>query len=123
MNKEVENTKAASSRNKVISIAIKDKQALYMSYMPYVEGGGLFLPTNKEYEMGDEKFLLVKIMDEVEPVSISGNVIWVTPTGALGNRPAGVGIQFMGENAQKIANLIESKLGASLSLNRSTHTM
>ena len=88
MNKEVENTKAASSRNKVISIAIKDKQALYMSYMPYVEGGGLFLPTNKEYEMGTEMFLLVKIMDEVEPVSISGNVIWVTPTGALVYCPA-----------------------------------
>lgn len=110
-------------RNAVISIAIKDKQALYMSYMPFVAGGGLFVPTKKDHNLGDEMFLLVRIMDEVDPVQISGKVVWISPVGALGNRPRGVGIQFIGDDARKIANLIESKLGASLSLTRSTHTM
>jgi len=114
---------SGKGRNSVISIAIKDKQALYMSYMPYVKNGGLFVPTKKDYNLGDEMFLLVKIMDEVEPVHISGKVIWVSPPGALGNRPQGVGVQFMGDDAKKTANLIESKLGASISLTRSTHTM
>jgi type IV pilus assembly protein PilZ len=110
-------------RNAVISIAIKDKQALYMSYMPFVSNGGLFVPTQKEYSLGDEMFLLVKIIDEVEPVHISGKVIWISPPGALGNRPRGVGVQFIGEDAHKTVNLIESKLGASISLTRATHTM
>jgi len=110
-------------RNAVISIAIKDKQALYMSYMPFVENGGLFVPTKKEYNLGDEMFLLVKIIDEIEPVHISGKVIWVSPPGALGNRPLGVGIQFTGDDARKTVNLIENKLGASVSLTRPTHTM
>ena len=110
-------------RNSVISIAIKDKQALYMSYMPYIEGGGLFVPTNKEYSLGDEMFLLVKIMDEIDPVHISGKIVWVSPPGALGNRPRGVGVQFGGDDAQATKDLIESKLGASISLTRSTHTM
>ena len=126
MNKEVVQKKTvagSSSRNKVISIAIKDKQALYMAYMPFVQNGGLFVPTKKDYNLGDEMFLLVKIIDEVEPVSISGKVVWITPSGALGNRPQGVGIQITGDNATKTKNLIESKLGASLSLPRSTHTM
>ena len=126
MNKEVTPKKPAengSSRNKVISIAIKDKQALYMAYMPFVQDGGLFVPTKKDYNLGDEMFLLVKIIDEVEPVSISGKVIWITPPGALGNRPEGVGVQFTGDTAVKTKNLIESKLGASLSLGRGTHTM
>ena len=115
--------KNISQRNKVISIEIKDKQALYMAYMPFLKEGGLFLPTKKDYNLGDEVFLLVKILDEIEPTSISGEVAWITPSDALGNRPAGVGVSFIGENARKTANLIESKLGGSLSLGRATHTM
>ncbi len=113
----------AKPRNSVISIAIKDKQALYMSYMPFIQGGGLFVPTKKDYSLGDEMFLLVTIMDEPQPTQISGKVVWISPPGALGNRPPGVGIQFMGDDAPQTARLIESKLGASISLTRSTHTM
>jgi len=113
----------SNERSSVISIAIKDKQALYMSYMPFVKNGGLFVPTKKDYNLGDEMFLLVKIIDEIEPVHISGKVIWISPPGALGNRPRGVGVQFMGDDAKATANLIETKLGASISLTRATHTM
>ena len=118
-----ENGAVERNRNAVISIAIKDKQALYMSYMPFVEGGGLFVPTKKNYSIGDEMFLLVKVMDEQDPIQVSGKVIWISPPGVLGNKPQGVGIQFMGEEAVKNVRLIESKLGASISLTRGTHTM
>ena len=110
-------------RSSVISIAIKDKQALYMSYMPFVKNGGLFVPTKKDYNLGDELFLLVKIMEEPEPVQISGRIVWISPPGALGNRPRGVGVQFTGDSATDAARLIENKLGASISLTRATHTM
>jgi len=123
MNDATVNGDLNKPRNSVISIAIKDKQALYMSYMPFIDGGGLFVPTQKDYSLGDEMFLLVKIMDEIEPVHISGKVVWVSPKGALGNRPRGVGVQFVGDDARGIKDLIESKLGASVSLTRATHTM
>jgi type IV pilus assembly protein PilZ len=110
-------------RSSVISITIRDKQALYMSYMPFVKNGGLFVPTNKDYNLGDELFLLVKIMDEEKPMQISGKVVWISPEGALGNKPRGIGLQFLGDTAKKTSNLIESKLGASVSLTRATHTM
>lgn len=122
-NSEIINGSDTKPRNSVISIAIKDKQALYMSYMPFVENGGLFVPTKKEYNLGDEMFLLVKIIDEIEPIHISGKVIWISPAGALGNRPLGVGIQFTGDDARATVVLIENKLGASVSLTRPTHTM
>lgn len=118
-----EKVATAKNRNSVVSIAIKDKQALYMSYMPFIEGGGLFVPTKKECTLGDEMFLLVKIMDEAEPTQISGKVVWLSPSGALGNRPPGVGVQFVGDDSHHIVRLIESKLGASVSLSRDTHTM
>ena len=123
MANEKQNGAASKSRNAVISIAIKDKQALYMSYMPFVKNGGLFVPTQKDYNLGDEMFLLVKVMDEIDPVHISGKVIWISPPGALGNKPRGVGLQFTGDTAKSTVNLIESKLGASISLTRTTHTM
>ena len=123
MNDVTLNGDAGKPRNAVISIAIKDKQALYMSYMPFIENGGLFVPAQKDYTIGDELFLLVKIMDEIEPIRISGKVVWVSPKGAFGNRPRGVGVQFGGDNAIATKDLIESKLGASVSLTRPTHTM
>lgn len=110
-------------RSSVISITIKDKQALYMAYMPFVVNGGLFVPTKKDYNLGDEMFLLVRIMDEEEPLQISGKVVWVNPPGALGNKPRGIGLQFSGDTAKKTSRLIERKLGASVSLTRATHTM
>ncbi|MFT7528247.1 MAG: type IV pilus assembly protein PilZ [Arenicella sp.] len=110
-------------RSSVISITIKDKQALYMSYMPFVKNGGLFVPTKKDYNLGDEMFLLVTIMDEDKPLQIAGKVVWVSPPGAIGNKPRGIGLQFLGDSAKKTSRLIERKLGASVSLARATHTM
>ncbi|MBT8115417.1 MAG: PilZ domain-containing protein, partial [Arenicella sp.] len=107
-----------ADRNAMISIAIKDKQALYMSYMPFVENGGLFVPSKKDHNLGDELFLLVHVMDLPDPIHITGKVIWISPPGALGNRPRGVGVQFQGDDAKKTAELIEAKLGGSLTLTR-----
>jgi type IV pilus assembly protein PilZ len=114
---------AGAERVQLVSITIKDKQALYMAYMPFVKNGGLFVPTQKEYELGVEVFLLVKIIDEIEPVHIPGKVVWINPARLGNDRSKGIGVQFSGSNAPAIVSLIESKLGASLSLTRSTHTM
>ena len=36
-----------SSRNGILSLTIKDKAVLYSAYMPFLDNGGLFVPTNK----------------------------------------------------------------------------
>lgn len=114
---------AAADRSSVVSIAIKDKQALFMAYMPFIKGGGLFVPTKKEYHLGDEIFLLAQIMDEKEKLHIAGKVVWINPAGALQNRHQGIGVQLTGEHAESVRDLIEEKLGATISLTRKTHTM
>ena len=45
-------------RQGILSLAIKDKGALFNAYMPFVKGGGLFVPTIKRYNPGDEVFIL-----------------------------------------------------------------
>ena len=48
-----------AARQGILSLTIKDKSALYAAYMPYVKNGGLFIPTNKTYQLGDEVFMLL----------------------------------------------------------------
>jgi len=114
----------APTRQGILSLTIKDKGALYAAYMPFVKNGGLFIPTNKDYKLGDEVFMLLKLMEETEKLPIVGKVIWVTPKGAQGNRVAGIGVQFAsdqdGENARK---KIETYLGGALKSDRPTHTI
>ncbi|MDA7582294.1 PilZ domain-containing protein, partial [Luminiphilus sp.] len=78
----------------ILSLTIKDRTVLYAAYMPFLRNGGLFIPTNKRFALGEEVFVLLALMDEAEKIPINGTVVWVTPKGAQGNRQAGIGVQF-----------------------------
>ena len=116
------NDNRSNSRNGILSLTIRDKAVLYSAYMPYLVNGGLFVPTNKSYKVGDEVFMLLSLMDEAEKIPIAGKVVWVTPRGAQGNRTAGIGVQFS-EQDSTVNNKIENHLAGSLSSDRPTHTM
>src|SRR5512147_472872 len=108
----------------VLSLSIKEKSALFAAYMPFIKGGGLFIPTNKQYKMGEEVFMLLTLMDDPAKLPVSGKVVWVTPAGSHGSRIQGVGVQFAHNESGKAAqNKIEGLLGGSLKSTRSTHTM
>jgi type IV pilus assembly protein PilZ len=110
-------------RQRILSFVIKDKQALYASYMPFIKNGGLFIPTTKHYNLGDELFLLLQLMDEKERVPVAGKVVWITPLGAEGNRQVGVGIQFSDQDKGDARRKIEQYLAGGLEAERPTHTM
>ena len=55
-----------AGRQGILSLTIKDKSALYAAYMPFVKNGGLFIPSNKKYKLGDEVFMLLTLMEEKE---------------------------------------------------------
>ena len=67
---------AVSEENKqgILFLTIKDRAVLYAAYMPFVRNGGLFVPTNKRYELGEEVFILLALMDE--PEKIPSTVRW-----------------------------------------------
>lgn len=112
----------STSRSGIITLNIKDTAVLYASYMPYINNGALFVPSNKGYKLGDEVFLLLTLMDEDEKIPCAGKVIWVTPAGAQGSRVAGIGVQFMSED-DSLKRKIETYLAGSLESSRLTHTM
>lgn len=111
-----------SARNGIISLAIKDKVVLHATYMPFIDKGGLFVPTVKQYQLGDEVFLLLALMDEAEKIPVTGKVIWITPQNAHGNRAPGIGVQFF-KGDQGLQAKIETYLAGSLSSERPTHTL
>lgn len=106
----------------IINQIIKDKAVLYAAFMPFVKGGGLFVPTTRQYKLGDEVFVLLQLMEDPEKIPISGKVIWVSPKGQ-GMRAAGIGIQFSGEEGDKARRKIETHLAGALQSDRPTNTM
>ncbi len=111
------------TRKGVISFSITDRGALYSSYMSFVNNGGVFVPTARNYELGDTVFMLLKLMDETTPAAINAKVVWVTPAGAQGNKVPGIGVQFdAGDNGASRSN-IENHLAATLQSERPTQTM
>ena len=115
--------KEASNKPGVLSLAIKEKSALYAAYMPYIKGGGLFIPTNKAFKIGEEVFMLLSLVDDPMKLKVVGKVVWITPV-AQANRPQGIGVQFSEKDGgTEVKNKIEGILGGALKANRATHTM
>ena len=115
--------KADMAKPGLLTLTIRDKAALYLAYMPFVINGGLFIPTNSEYALGDEVFMLLNLMDEVEKIPVAGKVIWLTPKGAQGKRMTGIGVQFSDQDNGSTQKKIDNYLAGALGGEKATHTM
>jgi len=78
----------------ILTLKITDQNMLYHAFMPYLKNGGLFIPTNKVYELGEEVFIVLTLMNEADKIPIAGTIAWITPKGAQGNQAAGIGVHF-----------------------------
>jgi type IV pilus assembly protein PilZ len=115
---------AGVGRPSVLSLPIKEKAALYAAYMPFLANGGIFVPTNKPYKIGDEIYLILTLMDDATKYPIAGKVAWITPAGAANNKAQGIGVHFSSdESGQRVKLRIEELLGAALRSSRATHTL
>jgi type IV pilus assembly protein PilZ len=112
-----------AARQGILSLTIRDKNALYAAYMPYVNNGGLFIPTNKQYQLGDDVFILLNLMEETDRIPVAGKVIWITPKNSEGYRSTGIGVQFSDKDNGNTRNRIETYLAGALGSERATHTM
>jgi len=120
---DTESPSAPAARPSVIALAIKEKSALYAAYMPFVENGGLFVPTGRPTRLGDDLYLILTLMDDPAKHAVSGKVVWITPAGTTG-RPQGIGVQFNRTEASILAHAkIEDLLGPTLSSPRPSNTI
>ena len=114
----------STPRPSVIQLAIKEKAALYAAYIPLFEDGGIFIPTAREYRLGDDVYVLLSLPDDPQRYPVAGKVAWVTPARASGNRTQGVGIRFPSDEKSRLLKLkIEEILESHLASDRPTQTI
>ena len=115
---------STAPRPSVMQLAIKEKAALHAAYIPFFVGGGIFVPTPREYKLGDDVYVLLTLPDDTQRYPVAGRVAWVTPARAGGNRTQGVGIQFpKDEKSVQLRAKIESILGSALGSDKPTQTL
>lgn len=116
-------TASGAVRAGVMQLAFKEKAALLAAYMPFIDGGGLFVPTTRAASLGDEIYLILQLIDDPSRLPLTGKVVWITPAGTPG-RQQGIGIQFPKDEAgAQVRDRIETLLGGALKANRPTHTI
>src|SRR5205809_3108088 len=114
---------ATVARPGVLSLNIREKAALYAAYMPYLKGGCIFIPTSRQYQLGEEVFMLLSLMDDPNRIAVQGKVAWITPEGVEGNRTQGIGVQLtQAETGATARYTIEPVVGETLGSVRPTHT-
>ena len=114
----------SSGRPSVIQLVFREKGALYAAYIPLFADGGLFVPTNRDYRLGDDIYLLLSLPDDPQRYPVAGKVGWVTPANASGGRTQGVGVRFPNDDKTRQLKLkIEEILGTSISSAKPTQTI
>ena len=117
-------TASTTPRPSVIQLAIKEKAALYAAYIPLFTDGGVFIPSTRDYKLGDDVYVLLSLPDDPQRYPVAGKVAWVTPPKAAANRTQGVGIRFPTDEKSKLLKAkIEEVLGGHLGSERPTQTM
>lgn len=115
---------ASTPRPSVIQLSIKEKAALYAAYIPLFSEGGVFIPTAREYALGDDVYVLLSLPEDMQRYPVAGKVAWVTPAKAAGGRTQGVGITFPKDEKSRALKLkIEEILGAHMASERPTQTI
>ena len=114
----------AGARPSIVQLVIKEKAALYAAYIPFFTEGGVFIPTSRDYKLGDDVYVLMTLPDDSQRYPVAGKVAWITPARAAGSRTQGVGIRFPADEKSRLLKLkIEEILGAHLASDRPTQTI
>ena len=114
----------ALARPSVIQLVFREKGALYAAYMPMFAEGGIFVPTTRDYKLGEDIYLLLSLPDDPQRYPVAGKVGWITQANASGGRTQGVGVRFPSdEKSRGLRQRIEETLGTSLSSAKPTQTI
>ncbi|HJV94705.1 MAG TPA: PilZ domain-containing protein [Albitalea sp.] len=115
---------ASTARPSVIQLVFREKGALYAAYIPLFTDGGLFVPTTREYKLGEDIYLLLSLPDDAQRYPVAGKVAWITPANASGGRTQGVGVRFPSDEKTRLLKLrIEEILGTAISSSKPTQTI
>ncbi len=102
---------ANNMQRTLLSLELKDDAALHSSYMPFIRGGAIFVPSKKtDHNFGDEVVISMHLKSTNKKLAIPGKVVWIAPE-SCERGTQGLGIQFAGTTKAKVKLIIETMLG------------
>ncbi|HYJ97295.1 MAG TPA: PilZ domain-containing protein [Burkholderiaceae bacterium] len=111
-------------RPSVIQLVFREKGALYAAYVPILANGGIFVPSTRDYKLGDDVYLLLSLPDDPQRYPVAGKVAWITPANAAGGRTQGIAVSFStDEKVRVLRQKIETLLGTQLQSAKPTQTI
>ena len=120
------NAAAESAPSRVLQLRLESKPVIYASYMSFLEYGGVFLPTDDKFDMGEEILLVLELvgLGKTEKIFIKTNVCWINANPSASGRPKGIGLAFgSDESGLKAKTIFENILSGLLHNERPTYTL
>lgn len=111
----------ASARK--LKYELKNQMELNFSYMPFIKDGGLFVPTDEKFHLGEHIIIEIQFPNHTEYKEVSGRIVWITPPNSLYQIYPGIGIQFIGDNAKSIHDLVKANLDNTMDVGGYTYGM
>lgn len=107
----------------IITCTITDTQTLYQSYLPFVSGGGIFVPKTRNHTLDEDVFVAFTLPGSNDRFPLNGKVVRINHK-ATTTKPAGFAIQFGSDpNSVRIRNEVERLLAGQLESANPTFTM
>lgn len=104
-----------SRKHKRVDIIFKvdydSREEFLADYASNASGGGLFIATTKDFEVGNELSFSISLPGILDPILLRGEVRWRRPPEAADqDNPAGIGVAFLFSNqeeAEKIRTMMD----------------
>ncbi|MFT4020709.1 MAG: PilZ domain-containing protein [Acinetobacter sp.] len=106
----------------IVHANIVDRAMLQACYMPFVDGGGLFIASNQKVSLGQSIFVLATLPEQSQKIPLTGKIIWISHKQS-GLKPQGFAIQLSGEKGGYYRNEAEKLLAGSLVSQQQNYTM
>ncbi len=106
----------------IIQSNITDRATLQSCYMPFITGGGLFVPSKQDVVLGQELLVIASLPEQTQKFPVTGKVIWISSR-QNGNKPQGFAIQLSGEKGVAFRNEAEKLLAGHLNSDKPGYTM
>lgn len=114
---------AMPARGGITTINYDTVEKLYASYLPYIQNGAIFIPSNSQQQLGSQAFVAITLPGSSERMPLNGKVVWVHHR-SQGHRPAGFALQFGKDEAGlRIKNEVERLLAGQIESEKPTYTL
>lgn len=111
---------------KMLSLRLESKQIIYASYISFTEFGGVFVPTNDAFVMGEDVMLVLELVTKTntEKFLLPTKVCWINSNPSAAGRPKGIGLAFgSDEQGVKVKGTFEAILSGVINSEHSTYTL